>query len=161
MVAIGGDGNSGLGSNVEVINVEKNVSCNAAPYPYALGFHSATLIPPGILVCGGLVSPRSNGNKCYRYNKATTSWQSFPSMTFGRYWFDMKFLNEGVWAIGGYGGHPNARSYDALDTMDSFDFNTNVWTRHDIGMYVYLHCLSKISNHKLIIIGGFQHHMVS
>ena len=152
----------GIGSNVEVFHVEKSLSCNAAPYPYALSLHSATLIPTGILVCGGgLVQPRSNGNKCYQYNKTTASWQTFPSMTFTRYWFDMIFLNEGIWAIGGFGGYPNARSYDGLDTMDTFDFNTNVWTRHDIGMYVYNHCLSKISHDKLIIIGGFQQHMVS
>ena len=40
--------------------------------------------------------------------------------------FDMKFLNQAVWAIGG-----RSRSGD---TLDKYQSNTNVWTKHNIPM---------------------------
>jgi len=160
LVAIGGSNRSGYLSSVEVVEVEKNIRCNIASFPYGLYEHSATIIPTGILVCGGWALSLNNLrlgdlNRCYEYKTTTSSWQPFPSMTTSRRFFDMKFLNQGIWAIGGVveSGFENK--------LDNFDFHTNVWTTHDIPIDVTNHCLSKIAPDKLIIIAGRQNGSVS
>ena len=137
LVAIGGYGGYRTLSSVEVINERKKIICNVDSLPYGT---SATIIPTGILVCGG-------SDKCHLYKKTTSSWHSFPSMTLSRQFFDMKFLNHGIWAVGGEG--PGRRN-----TLDHFDLNERVWTRHDIPIHVHKHCLSKLTHDKLIVIGG-------
>merc|ERR1712126_139651 len=157
---MGGSNRSGYLSSVEVVEVEKNIRCNIASFPYGLYEHSATIIPTGILVCGGWALSLNNLrlgdlNRCYEYKTTTSSWQPFPSMTTSRRFFDMKFLNQGIWAIGGVveSGFENK--------LDNFDFHTNVWTTHDIPIDVRNHCLSKIAPDKLIIIAGRQNGSVS
>ena len=146
MVTIGGYGGSGRTSSVEVIQVEKNQSCLVDPFPHALYGHSATIIPTGILVCGGIST--SFEKRCYEYKKTTGSWEPFPSMTTTRIWFDMIFLNQTVWAIGGDG------ESKSTTTLDKYEVHTNVWTKHSIPFDVYEHCLTKISDERLILIGG-------
>ena len=140
-------------SSVEVTQVEKNQSCLVDPFPYALNPHAATIIPTGILVCGGYSG--SFEKRCYEYKKTTGSWQSFASLTTERADFDMKFLNQAVWAIGGWGGS------DAKTTLDKYEMQTQVWTKHNIPFDVHEHCLTKISEHELILIGGRQSGSVS
>ena len=147
MVTIGGYGGSGRSSRVEVIQVEKNQSCFVDSFPYALEAHSATIIPTGILVCGGY-SASGFEKRCYEYKKTTGSWKAFAPMTRKRYEFDMKFLNQAVWAIGGLGGSKST------STLDKYEMHTNVWTKHNIPFDVHDHCLTKISEHELILIGG-------
>ena len=146
MVTIGGYGDRRAISSVEVIHEEKKLSCNVDSFPYTLFGHSAAVIPTGILVCGGLGfgGPK---NRCYEYKKSTALWQSFPSMKAERQYFDMKFLNQGIWAIGGA---------DSANTLDKFDIRTKVWTKHRIPISVYHHCLTKLTQEKLILIGGWQ-----
>ena len=150
MVTIGGYGDSGRISSVEVIQVEKNQSCLVDPFPYVLNAHSATIIPTGILVCGGLST--STEKRCYEYKKTTGSWQSFASLTTGRASFDMKFLNQTVWAIGGSGSE---------DTLDKYEMQTNIWTKHTIPFDMSNNCLTKLSQHELILIAGLQSWSVS
>ena len=163
MVTIGGYGGSGRSSSVEVIQVEKNQSCFVDSFPYALEAHSATIIPTGILVCGGY-SASGFEKRCYEYKKTTGSWKAFAPMTTKRYEFDMKFLNQAVWAIGGLGGSKST------STLDKYEMHTNVWKKpytfdslntwntfdSSIPFDVYDHCLTKISDDKLILIGGEQ-----
>ena len=125
---------------------EKPLSCSLDSFPYALYGHSATIIPTGILVCGGSSSSGST-NRCYEYKKANSSWQSFPPMTTNRYFFDMKLLNQEIWAFGGMGG------YRSETTLDKFDVHKNVWTKYSMP-FRKQYCLTKLTLDKLILIGG-------
>ena len=149
-MVIGGYRGSGYGiSGTEIINEEKGLRCNIPSYPYSLYRHSATIIPTGILVCGGSPSSSSNYNKCYQYKQSTSSWESFPSMKSKRYQFDMKYLNQGIWAMGGQGD-----SIGSYTTMDYFNMTTNLWTRRSLPGYFYQHCIAQISEYQLILLGG-------
>ena len=151
LVIIGGAGFNDSLSSVELIHEGKNLSCNIASFPYALHAHSATIIPTGILVCGGWSwSFEGQTNTCYEYKKNTSSWHSFPSMTTKRAWFDMKFLNQGIWAIGG------SITTGSDNSLDNFDFHTKVWTKHSIPINITSTCLAKLTPFKLIVIGGIQ-----
>jgi len=105
-------------------------------------------------VCGGYSVIRTRNRhfayekRCYEYKKTTGSWEPFPSMTTKRDYFDMKFLNQAVWAIGGLGGS------ESTTTLDKYEIHSNVWTKHTIPFDVCGHCLTKISEHELILIGG-------
>ena len=149
MVVIGGYlGRSWGTSGMEIINEEKELRCNIPSYPYSMYQGSATIIPTGILVCGGYQS--SNYNKCYQYKQSSSSWESFPSMKTQRYGFDMKYLNQGIYAIGGHG------SSGSQQTMDYFNMTSNVWTKHGLPVYVYEHCLAQLSEYQLILLAGYQ-----
>ena len=72
----------------------------------------------------------------------------------------MKYLNQGIWAIGGtytfsnkYPGSP--------ETFDHFDWKKKVWTKYKTPIKFAEHCLTKISHDKLIIIGGQENGDVS
>ena len=142
LVAIGG-------GSVEVINERKKIIWNVDSLPYGTYGTSATIIPTGILVCGG---DWQIGNKCHLYKKTTSSWHSFPSMTLSRQFFDMKFLNQGIWAVGGTKALDN--NGGRRNTLDHFDLKERVWTRHDIPIHVHAHCLTELTHDKLIVIGG-------
>ena len=145
-MVIGGYQGSSYGiSGTEIL--EKR--CNIRSYPYALYQHSATVIPTGILVCGGYSSSGAQ-DKCYQYKQSTSSWHSFPSMTTERYRFDMKYLNQGIWAMGGY------ESSGSRVTMDYFNMTSNRWTKRALPFTTYGHCLAQISEYELILLGGIQ-----
>ena len=67
-----------------------------------------------------------------------------------RYQFDMKYLNQGIWAMGGHG------SSGSQQTMDYFNMTSNLWTKHGLPVYVYEHCLAQLSEYQLILLGGYQ-----
>ena len=154
LVVIGGNPTYSRYSNVvAVIHEKKKLRCKVDSFPHDVNDHSATIIPTGILVCGGdyYLSIIGKTNRCYEYMRKTSSWQSFPSMTTARSCFDMKFLNQNIWAIGGFW---SKNGLDAGSTMDRFDFRTKVWTKHNIPINIRDHCIAKISHDKLIVIGG-------
>ena len=76
-------------------------------------------------------------------------------MTTTRREFDMKYQNQGIWAIGGSDGSVSHTS------MDFFDITRNFWVNQRIPINVKRHCLTKISNDKLILIAGEQGGQVS
>ena len=162
MVIGGYQGSSHGTSGTEIINEEKEMRCNIRSYPYALNRHSTTIIPTGILVCGGYSSSQQiHRNKCHQYKQSTSSWHSFPSMTTRRYHFDMKYLNQGVWAIGGSINQYISQSYEyhttIITSMDYFNMTSNLWTRRSLPINgVAHHCLAQISEYKLILLGGYQ-----
>ena len=144
-MVIGGYRGSGYGiAGTEILEMR----CNIRSYPYALYRHSATVIPTGILVCGGYSSSSSNSDKCYQYKQSTSTWHSFPSMTTKRRGHDMKYLNQGIWVMGGYG------SSGSYSTMDYFNMTSNLWTKRSLPVHVYSHCLAQISEYQLILLGG-------
>ena len=147
------DGSTGLLATTELIYKVNQMKCNISSFPYGLYSHSSTMIPTGILVCGGfggIVETR-----CYQYNrKFSSSWQTFPSMTIRRSNFDMKYLNQGIWATGGIGESGSTTS------LDYFDFTKNVWTNKTMPFSAKYHCLTKMSENKLILIGGYQNNQV-
>ena len=146
-MVIGGYHGSGHGTaGTEILEMR----CNIRSYPYPLYRHSATVIPTGILVCGGTSGSSSRYNKCYQYKQSTSSWDPFPSMTTGRYDFDMKYLNQGIWAMGGHG------SSGSRLTMDYFNMTSNRWTKRSLPFQIYDHCVSQISEYELILLGGSQ-----
>ena len=158
--------------DVEVVQEGMDRTCRSVPsFPYYVDGHSATMIPTGILVCGGSRSSYTETqcrlvhgsrmcsgirlidfkkNLCTVYKKK--EWQSFHSMTTERSSFDMKFLNGHIWAIGGW-GHKSTRKED---TLEKFDLHTYNWTKHKIPFYVANHCQTKLTLDKLIVIGGQQ-----
>ena len=153
LVIIGGNGNSGYISSTEIINEGKDLKCSIPSFPYGVSTPSTTITPTGILVCGGEIRYRYS-NKCYQYKKLTSKWLPFPSMTTQRSVFDMKYLNNGIWATGGTGGSGSKGS------LDYFDMTLNYWTKKNMPIDSSYHCLTKISEHKLILIGGFQGYSV-
>ena len=154
LIIVGGVGGGHL-SSTESINEYNGLTCNIPSFPYGLFGHSSTITPSGILVCGGETKSYGYTNRCYLYKKSTSSWHTFPSMTTTRYSFDMIYQNEGVWAIGGSEGS------GSLTSMDYFDITRNIWAKQSIPMNVKRHCLTKISNDKIILIAGEQNGQVS
>ena len=67
----------------------------------------------------------------------------------------MKFLNQTVWAIGGEG------RYESETTLNKYEMHTNFWSKHTIPFDVARHCLTKISQDRLILIGGIEGRSVS
>lgn len=137
LVVIGGHGKS-----IEIINEAKDLTCSIPSYPTSEDEFSSTLIPTGILVCGGTYV-----NTCYQYKTSTSSWQSFPSMRRARGYFDMIYLNDVIWVFGGVSN--GAGSY-----LEYFDMNSNRWTEQSMPFNVGHHCVAKINQHQLILIGG-------
>ena len=65
----------------------------------------------------------------------------------------MKYLNQGIWAIGGdWQGKPS----EAYQTMDYFNMTSNRWTKRSLPFTSYGHCLAQISEYELILLGGSQ-----
>ena len=63
----------------------------------------------------------------------------------------MKYLNHGIWATGGVGSNGYR-----LGSLDYYDMTRNVWEKKSMPISVSYHCLTKISEYKLILLGGFQ-----
>ena len=145
LVVIGGHGKS-----IEIINEAKDLTCAIPSYPTSQSEMSSTLIPTGILVCGGTYV-----TTCYQYKTSTSSWQSFPSMRTARGYFDMKYFNDVIWVFGGEG------SSRARTTLEYFEMNSNRWTEQRMPIDVCHHCVAKINQHQLILTGGRQSGSVS
>ena len=144
MLVIGGWNVNYLAST-ELITEDKHQNCNVPSYPIGLYGHASSVTEDGIVSCGG-----HNGdylNTCKRLTKSG-SWVSFPPMKSKRAWFGMKMINGRVWAIGGEGVGGN--SMESIDPK-----NEDEWTKQSLPFSVRRHCLSELSEQKLIVTGGY------
>ena len=66
-------------------------------------------------------------------------------MTSERWKFDMIYLKEKVYAVGGSGGS---------NSMDIFDSTTRTWAKQSIPFSVSHHCISQLSANQFILIAG-------
>ena len=162
LVVIGGLGKGGLFAATELIYKVVQMKCNISSFPYDyLYSHSSTMIPSGILVCGGF-SSAGKEKRWYQYEKMTSSWQSFASMITRSGVFCMIILNQGIWAIGGETRieETGTRDSDYSSSLDYFDFTKGLWTKKTVPFFSFGHCLTKMSENKLILIGGYQNNQV-
>ena len=143
LLIIGGWNGTYLAST-ELITEDNHLNCNVPSYPIALYGHASSVTEDGIVSCGG--HSRSYLNTCQRLTKSG-SWVSFPSMKSKRAFFGMKMMNERLWAIGGHGGGQN--SMESIDPK-----NEDEWTKQSLRFSVKNHCLSELSNQRLIVTGG-------
>ena len=65
-----------------------------------------------------------------------------------QYEHGMKYLNQGIWVVGGYGGS------GAHQTMDYFNMTSNRWAKLALPFTIRGHCLAQISEYELILLGG-------
>ena len=78
-----------------------------------------------------------------------------PSMTTERSFYDMIYLQQKVWAVGGRGGTK------AIESMDIYDVNSGIWTKQSIPFSVERHCVAELSPNQFIVIGGWGVNSVS
>ena len=131
-------------AKTELINEMMRSDCNVAPYPIPLHAQSSSIIPSGVVTCGG----HSNGylKTCKRLTKSGY-WTNFPSMKSKRGYFDMKYMNGRLWAVGGLGGGKN--------TMESIEPNNeNEWSIQSLPFNMTYHCMTALSDHQLLLTGG-------
>ena len=145
-VIVGGQGDNGTMSNVESLDENEHLICNIPSYPFALRGHSSTVTSSGILVCGGSSSGTIYRKDCVEYS--SSNWKRMPSMTTERSSFDMIYMKEKVYAVGGSGGS------GAENSMEIFASTTRTWTKQSIPFSVYYHCISQLSENRFILIGG-------
>ena len=145
MLVIGGYNENHLAST-ELITKDSHQNCHVPSYPIALRGHASSVAQDGIVSCGGNTENRGYLNTCKRLTKSG-SWVSFPSMKSNRGWFGIKMINGRVWAIGGNGGGKN--SMESIDPK-----NEDEWTKQSLPFNVSDHCLSELSEQRLIVIGG-------
>ena len=167
MVAIEGYNEQEM-SNVEissktvVISNERNdLACSIPDMPVALIGPEAIVTNNSIVVCGGMSvkTPSRRQKNCYQLTKQTNEWKPFTEMKTERYRFNMIYLNEKIWAVGGWAmGNGNWRG---LNSMDVFDYESMRWTNQSIPFDIYYHCLSKIDEFKFILTGGTNGQSVS
>ena len=62
----------------------------------------------------------------------------------------MKYLNQGIWVMGGHGDSAS------VTTMDYFNMTSNRWTKRSLPVHIYEHCLAQLSEYELILLGGSQ-----
>ena len=144
MLVIGGFRYGNYLASTELITEDGHQNCNVPSYPIALYGHASSVTEDGIVSCGG-----HNGddlNTCKRLTKSG-SWVSFPSMKSKRSFFGMKLSNGRLWAIGGSGEGEN--SMESIDPK-----NEDEWTKQSLPFNVSDHCLSELSEQRLIVIGG-------
>ena len=133
-------------ASTELITEDNHLSCNVPSYPIAMKGHASSVTEDGIVSCGGY--NRADLNTCKRLTKSG-SWVSFPSMKSKRAWFGMRVINGRVWAIGGDGGGEN--SMESIDPK-----NEDEWTKQSLPFSVKHHCLSELSEQRLILTGGYK-----
>ena len=100
-------------------------------------------------MCGGYSGTFESRNDCYEYRSSSNSWTSMPSMTTKRYSFEMIYLKEKVYAVGGVGVSSSRES------MDIFDSATRTWKKQSIPFSVSGHCMTQLSANQFILIGGW------
>ena len=71
-----------------------------------------------------------------------------PAMLTKRVFFGMIYLEQKIYAVGGYDGSRSTNS------MDIFDSSTRTWTKQSIPFDVYQHCITQLSANQLILLGG-------
>ena len=144
LLVIGGNNNGGYLARPEWINDYKHLNCDVSLYPIDSQGPASSVTQDGIVSCGGYSHGESK-NICKRLGESG-NWVSFPSMKSGRAYFDMKMKNGRLWAIGGGGGQNSMESIDPQ--------NEEEWTKQSLPFSVRNHCLSELSDHRLIVTGG-------
>ena len=145
-IIVGGHGNSGPLSSVEALDENQHLTCNIPSYPMAMYVVSSTVTSSGILVCGGYSS--GSRKDCYEYRSSSNSWRRMPSMMTERSYFDMLYLRQKIYAVGGWGVS------GSLNSMETFDPQAQTWTQQLTPFNVYGHCIAQLSPNKLMVIGG-------
>ena len=151
MVAVGGwDGSSTL-SNIELISTKKdNVNCDPPDLPYAVRDHSTVASDHGLITCGGWDGRYLS--KCHLQHK-NGSTSSFPSMQSKRRDFGMVIIFDVIYVIGGY---------PSITKMETMNLKTdNRWTVHDLPFDVKYHCVTRLGENKIVVIGGYDGSNVS
>ena len=141
----GGTHNGNFLASTEWITEDSHQNCNVPSYPIALWGHASSVVQDGIVSCGGDLNG-DDLNTCKRLTKSG-SWVSFPSMKSKRSFFGMKLSNGRLWAIGGSGEGEN--SMESIDPK-----NEDEWTKQSLPFSVEYHCLSELSEERLIVTGG-------
>ena len=62
--------------------------------------------------------------------------------------FGMIYMNQKIYAVGGFGGHRSEES------MEIFDLITRRWTEQPIPFNVFHHCMTQLSANQFILIAG-------
>ena len=146
MLVIGGFHNGNYLASTELITEDSHQNCNVPSYPIPLWGHASSVVQDGIVSCGGDLNG-DDLNTCKRLTKSG-SWVSFPSMKSKRGFFGMKIVNGRLWAIGGVGGGEN--SMEPIDPK-----NEDEWTKQSLPFSASFHCLSELSEQRLIVTGGY------
>ena len=144
-------------SSVESLDETKDLNCNIPSYPIKVYQHASTVTPSGILVCGGhgslsgVTSSNVWQKSCYEYHANSNAWEAIPSMTTERGLFDIIYLKQKVFAVGGQGGS------NAATTMDIYDTTTKTWTKQDkaYNQNAYQACVAQLSSNQFILIAGY------
>ena len=137
-------------ASTELINVDIHTSCSVSPYPFAISRHASVVTPTGIVTCGGRHKSK-HLNTCKRLT-SSGNWASFPSMISKRSRYGLLMMNGLLWAVGGYGGKEMPWS-----TMEYIDpRNPTEWTLKSMPFDVGGHCLTELSNQRLMVTGGYR-----
>ena len=151
MVAIGGYDGSRL-SSIELISLQKDdVNCNPPDLPYVVYVHSTVASNQGLITCGGWDGSNAL-SKCHlqHRNGSTTS---LPSMQSGRYGFGMVIIADVIYVIG---GQPSTTKMETMNLKTD-----NRWTVHDLPFDVRYHCVTRLGENKIVVIGGYDGSNVS
>ena len=74
-------------------------------------------------------------------------------MQYQRIYFGMVIISDVIYVIGGV---------SSRTTMETMNLKTdNKWTEHDLQFAVEFHCVTKVGENKIIVIGGWDESNVS
>ena len=138
-------------SNLEVLNERKHLSCNIPSYPMTISVHASTVTTSGILICGGYSKCCRWLKNCYEYRSSSKKWTRMPSMPKKRANFDMIYLKQKVYAVGGL---YNYIGFGITNSMDIFDSISRTWTNQPIPFSIGGHCITQLSTNQFMLIGG-------
>ena len=112
--------------------------------PYVVAGHSTVASDQGLITCGGWDGSNAL-SKCHLQHK-NGSTTSLPSMQSGRYNFGMVIISDVIYVIGGV---------SSRTTMETMNLKTdNRWTEHDLPFAVHRHCVTRVGENKIVVIGG-------
>ena len=152
LVAIGGWDRSYLYDFIELISLKKdNVNCDPPDLPYVVYGHSTVASDHGIITCGGFDGSNAL-SKCHLQHK-NGSTTSLPSMQSERSSFGMVIISDVIYVIGGVSSRTK---------METMNLKTdNRWTVHDLPFAVSSHCVTRVGENKIVVIGGYDGSYVS
>ena len=85
------------GKTTEVFRNGSVVRCNVSALQEAWADQASAVVPDGVVICGG----RNHQHSCLRLT-SENQWVPFPDLNLRwRGYFDMFYMNEKLWAIGG------------------------------------------------------------
>ena len=112
--------------------------------PYVIERHSTVASDHGLITCGGYDGSNIL-SKCHLQHK-NGSTTSLPSMQSERLYFGMVIISDVIYVIGG------SSSKTKMETMNLK--TDNRWTQHDLPFAVYYHCVTRVGENKIVVIGG-------